>query len=282
MKRCLTIQDYSCMGRCSLTVALPILSATGIETVGLPTAVLSNHTAFKEWTYHDLSSELIKSVDMWSNYNNHFDCIYTGYLGNGQADIVIKIIEKLKAGNPLVVIDPAFGDNGKLYAGFGLDHVKEMAELLKYADVTIPNVTEATSMLGLEYKGECLSKKEIKAIVVSLSNLGPKKVILTGIRNKEGKVGCAIYDSVVDKIETYFTECLPGKFHGAGDTFSSALVGAILNNVPLKSSVKIAHDFVHKGMNDAIENHQDGLLYGLPFEMHLNYLYKAIQAKKIK
>lgn len=281
MKRCLTIQDYSCMGRCSLTVALPILSAAGIETIGLPTAVLSNHTAFAEWNYTDLSAELIKNVDMWKDYNNHFDCIYTGYLGNGQAEIIIEIFKKLKKQGTFIVVDPAYGDNGKLYAGFGKEHVDEMKGLLSYADVICPNITEAASLLGIEYPGEKLDVKECESIVKRLSQLGPKKVVLTGVLSKEkDEVGCITYDQEKDELKSYFTENLQGRYHGAGDTFASVMVSGLLHDVSLYDSVKIAHDFVHESMKENLKNNVDGVLYGLVYEGHLHELLPTIEKHK--
>lgn len=280
MKRCLTIQDYSCMGRCSLTVALPILSAGGIETVGLPTAVLSNHTAFDKWTYTDLSSEMIKSVDMWFNYNHHFDCIYTGYLGNGQGKIIEEIFKKLKDGNTLVCVDPAYGDNGKLYPGFDIEHVKEMRELLKYADVTCPNLTEAYTLLDKEYKGEDVSIDELKEIIVDLSKLGPKQIVLTGIKLKNNHVGCLIYDASSNKFDIYSTKSLKGRYHGAGDTFTSAMIASMLNGVEFNKSIEIAHDFVHRSMKNNINDNVDGVLYGLEYETNLSYLINRIKKSK--
>lgn len=280
MKRCLTIQDYSCMGRCSLTVALPILSAGGIETIGLPTAVLSNHTAFDKWTYTDLSSEMVKSVDMWFNYNHHFDCIYTGYLGNGQGKIIEEIFKKLKDENTLICVDPAYGDNGKLYPGFDTEHVKEMRELLKYADVTCPNLTEAYTLLDREYKGEKVSIDELKEIIIALSKLGPKQIVLTGIKLKNNHVGCLSYDASSDKFDIYSTKSLKGKYHGAGDTFTSAMIASMLNGVEFNESIKIAHDFVHRSMKNNINDNVDGILYGLEYEPNLSYLINRIKKSK--
>ncbi len=280
MKRCLTIQDYSCMGRCSLTVALPVLSTAEIETIGLPTAVLSNHTAFARWNYHDLTDEMLRNVDMWNDCKHHFDCIYTGYLGNGQARIVDEIIHRFKEKDTMVVVDPAFGDNGKLYAGFDAGHVDEIRNLLKYADVICPNMTEAFALLDIPYKGEGLSEIEAQRITLSLSKYGPRKIVVTGVLTDDGRVGCVMFDKDEGNLSYYFTECLPGRYHGAGDAFASALTGALMNDVSMKDAVKIAHDFVHKGMIDASKEGLDGLLYGLPFEKHLSYLHNCIKRRR--
>lgn len=280
IKRCLTIQDYSCMGRCSLTVALPILSTAGIETIGLPTAVLSNHTAFAEWTYTDLTKQLLPSAEMWEKYNHHFDCIYTGYLGNGQAKYVEKIIQRFKGENTMVVVDPAFADNGKLYSGFDENHVEEIRSLLKYADIICPNITETAFLLGVAYPGEDVDEISTQRMATSLAQYGPKRIIVTGVTNEDKEIGCSIFDRSKSKLEYYYTEPLPGIYHGAGDSFASAMVGCLLNDVSLYHSVKIAHDFVHKSMQQNIINNVDGLLYGLEFEGQLKYLYRQIQKYK--
>lgn len=275
-KRCLTIQDYSCMGRCSLTVALPIMSAQGIETIGLPTAVLSNHTAFKAWTYDDLTDEMIKSVNMWMDYNHHFDCIYTGYLGTNQIDVVIDIIEKLKEENTIVMIDPAFGDNGKMYPGFDQkEHIAGMRRLLKHANMTCPNLTEAYFLTDHPYSSEKITKKEVEEIINDLAKLGPTTILLTGIVLEDGKIGCAYSQN--GKTDYYSTICYPGRYHGAGDSFCSAFVGCMLNDIPLNESVQIAHDFIHESMHLDIENNVDGLLYGLQFEKAIPSLLKNMK-----
>lgn len=278
-KRCLTIQDYSCIGRCSLTVALPILSACQVEAVGLPTAILSNHTAFDSWTYVDLTQEMKESVNKWMPYNHHFDAISTGYLGTEQIPVVMDIIQRLKEKDTVVVIDPAFGDNGKLYPGFEKKHIEEMRKLLSLADITCPNLTEAFLLLGKdnEYKEEELSEEELYTLAKELSAFGPKKVLLTGTSLKEGRIGCSLYDKEKDTIKHYDTECYPGKYHGAGDSFSAAIVGCLLQGFSLYDSVKTAHDFVHLAMTYDIDNNVDGLLYGLQFEKALPYLIKEIE-----
>lgn len=282
MKRCLTIQDYSCMGRCSLTVALPVLSSSGIETIGLPTAVLSNHTAFSKWNYVDLSKELIRNVSMWTEYNHHFDCIYTGYLGNGQAGIIKEIFRKFKKNDTMIVVDPAFGDNGTLYSGFDQNHVAEMKSLLEDADVICPNVTEACFLLGIPYIGENISELDAQRITLGLSQFGPRKIIVTGIFSASGQVGCAVFDKDENKLNYFYTDPLPGIYHGAGDTFASAMVGGLLNGLSLTSAAKVAHDFVHKCMMENIASHVDGVLYGLQYEGQLHNLYKNILKAKRK
>lgn len=272
MKRILTIQDYSARGRCSLTVALPILSACQIECVGLPTAVLSNHTAFNSFTYHDLTSERTKSVDNWRGYNHHFDRIYTGYLGNGQIPVVLKIIGKLKEKDTRIVVDPAFGEGGKLYKGFDYSHVQERKELVRQADIRTPNLTEACFLSGLDYSS--MNRDHYASLGKSLASLSGKDAILTGIKEKN-QVGALIFSG--GKEDSYFTDCLPKSFHGGGDTFASALCGCLLNGLSLKKSVQISHDFTHRARMDSIQDGVDGRLYGLEFEKELSYLWSKIE-----
>ncbi len=281
-KRCLTIQDYSCMGRCSLTVALPILSACGVETIGLPTAVLSNHTAFASWTYVDLTAEMEKSVEKWMDYDHHFDSIYTGYLGTEQIPIVKNLIQKLKTDDTFVMIDPAFGDNGKMYPGFDEKaHVTNMRDLLSVSDITCPNLTEACFLVDEEYKGEGPFDEEyLVKIARKLSLLGPKKVLLTGTVFENNRIGCICYDKETDTFTRYETECYPGRYHGAGDSYCSAFVGCMLNGLSMEDCVRISHNFVHQSMKYDIDNHIDGLLYGLQFEKALPELIHEIEKSK--
>ena len=145
MKRIVTIQDISCVGKCSLTVALPIISAMGIETAVIPTAVLSTHTAFKNFTYRDLTGDLPKIAKHWKQEKFNFDGIYTGYLGSiEQIDILKEFFKQFKTPNNFIFIDPVMADNGKLYAGFDEKFVREMKELCKMADIIVPNLTEAS------------------------------------------------------------------------------------------------------------------------------------------
>ena len=150
-KRVLTIQDYSCLGRCSLTVALPTISSAGIECVGLPTSVLSNHTVFPSWTWIDTLPSLMEAPDKWEGYDSGFDAIYTGYLATEQVPMALEFIKRFRKENTLVFVDPAFADAGKLYAGFTAEHVKALRLLMKEADLAKPNITEACLLTDTPY-----------------------------------------------------------------------------------------------------------------------------------
>lgn len=276
MKRIVTIQDISCVGKCSLTVALPIISAMGIETAVIPTAVLSTHTAFKNFTYRDLTGDLPKIAKHWKQEKFDFDGIYTGYLGSiEQIDMLKEFFKQFKTSNNFVFIDPVMADNGKLYAGFDEKFVKEMKELCKMADIIVPNLTEASYMLETEYK-ESYSEQEIKGMLIKLSNLGPKYVVLTGVSFKKNELGVMSYNKETNKFFTYFKEKVPAKYHGTGDIFASTLVGAITNNNTLEEGLKVAVDYVWETINDTYKTNEKDI-YGVNFETKIPYLIDRIK-----
>lgn len=275
MKRIVTIQDISCVGKCSLTVALPIISAMGIETAVIPTAVLSTHTAFKNFTYRDLTGDLPKIAKHWKQEKFDFDGIYTGYLGSiEQIDMLKEFFKQFKTPDNFIFIDPVMADNGKLYAGFDAKFVKEMKKLCKMADIIVPNLTEASYMLEKEYK-EIYSEQEIKDMLIELSNLGPKYVVLTGVSFKDNKLGVMSYNKETNEFFTYFNEKIPTKYHGTGDIFASTLVGAITNNNTLEEGLKIAVDYVWETINDTYKTNKKDA-YGVNFETKIPYLINRI------
>lgn len=275
MKRIVTIQDISCVGKCSLTVTLPIISAMGIETAAIPTAVLSTHTAFKNFTYRDLTGDLPKIAKHWKQEKFNFDGIYTGYLGSiEQIDILKEFFKQFKTPDNFIFIDPVMADNGKLYAGFDANFVKEMKKLCKMADIIVPNLTEASYMLEKEYK-EIYSEQEIKDILIELSNLGPKYVVLTGVSFKDNKLGVMSYNKETNEFFTYFKEKIPAKYHGTGDIFASTLVGAITNNNTLEEGLEIAVDYVWETINDTYKTNKKDA-YGVNFETKIPYLINRI------
>ena len=276
MKRIVTIQDISCVGKCSLTVALPIISAMGIETAVIPTAVLSTHTAFKNFTYRDLTNDLPKIANHWKQEKFEFDGIYTGYLGSiEQIDMLKEFFKQFKTSENFIFIDPVMADNGKLYAGFDTNFVKEMKELCKTADIIVPNLTEASYMLEKEYK-ESYSEQGIKNILIELSNLGPKYVVLTGVSFKKNELGVMSYNKETNKFFTYFKEKVPAKYHGTGDIFASTLVGAITNNNTIEEGLKIAVDYVWETINDTYKTNKEDA-YGVNFETKIPYLIDRIK-----
>ncbi len=277
MKRILTIQDISCVGKCSLTVALPIISAFGIETAVLPTAVLSTHTAFNSFTFRDLTDDLETITNEWKQQNIGFDAIYTGYLGSfKQLDIVSRIIEQFKNENNFILIDPVMGDNGVLYKGFDKDFARSMAKLCTKADIIVPNLTEASFMLDIPYVASGYSEDYVKDILHKLTDLGSKRAILTGVNFGDGKLGVYGYDSECNQYFKYFREHIPKSFHGTGDVFASTLCGALSTEKSFEESLKIAVDFTIESISQTLKNPNHNW-YGVEFEKALPYLIEKIK-----
>ena len=265
MKRILTIQDISCFGKCSLTVALPILSAMGIETVILPTAVLSTHTLFKGFTCKDLSDQLTPITDHWKQEGITFDAICTGYLGTEEeVDTVIRIINTFRNDHTLVFIDPAMGDNGKLYPAFNEHYAKKNADLCAVADIADPNITEAAFLTGLPYR-ETYTEDYIREMLLALAGLGTKTPILTGVSLSEGKTGAMGYDSAKKEFFHYQNDRIPAAYHGTGDIFSSVLAGAFVLGVEKTEALKIAADYTALTIAETLKNPENPW-YGVDFE----------------
>ena len=216
MKRIVSIQDISALGKCSLTVALPIISAMGVECAVVPTALLSTHTQFKGWTFCDLTDEMEPIAEHWKKEGFAFDALYTGYLGSErQVDIVKRYFKDFGAGAKIIV-DPAMADNGRLYAGFGPEFPAKMAELLNGADLVLPNLTEACFLLGREYK-ETYDRDYIKGLLEGLIAKGAKIAALTGVSFEADRLGVACMDAKTGEYSEYFTQRMPQSFHGTGD-----------------------------------------------------------------
>ena len=276
-KRILTIQDISCVGQCSLTVALPIISACGIETAILPTAVLSTHTAgFKGFTVLPLTDEFPKIAEHWKKENIAFDCVYTGYILKDQMQIVDEIIKEFNKG--LKIIDPVMADNGEFYYGFDENFAAEMANLCVEADVILPNLTEAAFLLGekpvLCGYDEAYVERLLKRLY---NNLKVKEIVLTGVSYDKDKLGVAVFDG--ETVKYYFSERIKRNFHGTGDIYSSAFTGALLSGLSVFDSAKIAVDFTVDSMKrtlDFAEEHG----YGVFFEQALPGLINQIKTRK--
>ena len=272
MKRIITVQDISCLGKCSLTVALPVISAMGVETCVLPTAVLSTHTAFKGFTFRDLTQDLSKITEHWLQEKISFDAIYTGYLGSfEQIDLMHKLISDFGGGSTRVIVDPCMGDNGSLYSGFTKDFAKAMAGLCSKADVIVPNMTEAAYLLDIPYTAKNYSKEYVESLLIKLSGLGARKVVLKGVSFDDKKIGIASYDSETEKISWYFHEKMPQNFHGTGDIFASVLTGSLVRGRTLEESYRLAADFVVESIKSTLR-HPDYNWYGVDFESALPML----------
>lgn len=276
-KRIATIQDISCLGRCSLTVALPIISAAGIETAAIPTAVLSTHTGgFTGYTYRDLTDDIAPITAHWKSLGLTFDAIYTGYLGSfRQIELVSDFIDTFKTADTVAVIDPAMADNGVLYGGFAADFPKGMAGLCGKADIIVPNLTEAAFMLGEEFRSDGYDRAYIEGLLKRLAGLGPQKVVLTGVSYEDGRLGAAAYDAASGEITYHFTEKIEGYFHGTGDVFASALVAAIVNGKSLAKANEIAVEFTVECIRRTADAKTEPR-YGVNFEQSLPSLIAAM------
>lgn len=274
MKRILTIQDISCVGKCSLTVALPVISAAGVEAAIIPTAVLSTHTMFKNFTCKDLDDQILPIAKHWKDEGITFDAFYTGYLANAaQIDKVINVIESLKQDGNLVIVDPAMADNGKMYPAFDSDFPKEMAKLCSKADIVLPNITEACFLTGTEYRAE-YDEAFAKDVVKKLAAQGAKKVVLTGAAF-DGTYGVLVYDSEKDEFFSYLQERIDATFHGTGDIFSSAFTGALVRGNSIEKSVKVAADYTAECIR-ITKASPDANWYGVDFERAVPYLLKLL------
>ncbi len=265
MKKILTIQDISCLGKCSLTVALPVISAMGVETVILPTAVLSTHTMFKNFTVKDLMDQLVPITDHWKAEGVKFDAIYTGYLGSAEEiEIVKKIFDEFKTDDTLIFIDPVMADNGKLYPAFDEKYAKENAKLCGKADIIVPNITEACFMTDTEYK-EVYDEAYIKELLQKLAALGAKKVVLTGVSLSDGKTGVYGLDSETGETFIYQNDRVDASFHGTGDIFASVSVGALTRGLSQEEAFKLAADYTADTIKATVENPEKPW-YGVDFE----------------
>jgi len=276
-KRVLAIHDISCVGRCSLTVALPILSAAGLNTAVLPTAVLSTHTGgFKNFTCRDLSDDLLPIARHWSSLNLSFDALYSGYLAStGQIAIVAEIIDMFKTETGLVLIDPVMGDNGRLYSALTPDMAGEMRKLCSKADVIVPNLTEAAFLSGEEYFESGYDAARIERLLVKLTDTGAKAAVLTGVSYDSDTVGAAGYDAKSGEFFYASRAKVPDVFHGTGDIFASVLLSAMMNGFGLGGAIEAAVDFTHRCV--ALTGERREKRYGVPFETALPYLIKLLR-----
>lgn len=242
-RRVAAIHDISGIGKCSLTAALPIISAAGIEAAAMPTAVLSTHTGdITGYTYRDLTSDLPSMAKHWKSLGIEFDGIYSGFLGSTeQVEMVCDFIDEFKKDGCVILVDPAMADSGRMYTTFDENFAEEMAKLCSKADIIVPNLTEAAFLLGEEYVEPPYSKEYIESLLERLSTIGPKKIVLTGVSFNEDEIGCAVFNG--GDIHYNFSEKYDGIYYGTGDIFASALLGAYMRDRSIFESADIALEF---------------------------------------
>lgn len=276
MKRIVTVQDISCVGKCSLTVALPIISAMGVEAAIIPTAVLSTHTMFSEFTVKDLTDQITPITEHWKRAGIDFDAIYTGYLGSfEQIDLMIKMFSDFRKEGSIAFVDPAMADNGKLYPAFDKAFAKKMASLCAVADIVVPNITEACFMTDTEYKAE-YDEEYVKALLIKLADLGAKICLLTGVSFEEGKTGVMGYEKETGEFFYYSHKKHSRSYHGTGDVFSSTCMGGIMNGLSWKDAAVLAADYTSECIRLTIED-PNGNDYGVNFEQAVPMLVERLK-----
>ena len=271
--RIAAIHDLSCFGRCSLTVALPVLSAMGCQCCPLPTALLSAHTGFSGATFLDLTEEMNRIAEHWTALDLRFDAIYTGFLGgSAQADTVARFLCRFQAPSTLVVMDPVMGDHGTPYRTCTPDLCRAMGTLAESADVITPNLTEAALLLELPY-AQAAAENPLE-IVKHLSLGGRRSVVLTGYSESAEQTGALCFDRSSGQIQAVQTPREPQDFSGAGDLFASVLTGGLAKGFPLFQAAQTAAEFVSACVARTLAEHLTDA-DGVDFEPLLGMLTNA-------
>ncbi len=273
-KRILTVQDVSCVGQCSLTVALPIISACGVETAVLPSAVLSTHTCgFTGYTFRDLTEDMPAICAHWQKEGLTFDAVYTGYLGSAEQIAHVKeILRTTAAAGCQAIIDPAMADGGKLYPGFDADFVAQMKTLVATADYVLPNITEACFLTDTEFKTE-YDRTYIDQLIAKLCALGAKNVVLTGVSYRSGMTGVVVFEN--GEYRYFEHPQIAGGVHGTGDIYASAFTGALLRGKSAYEAAVIAAEYVLECIKESQKD--PAHTYGARFEP---VLYKLAEQFK--
>lgn len=272
-ERIATIQDISCLGQCSLTVALPIISALGIETAVIPTAVLSTHTGgFSGYTFLDLTDEIPKIANHWAEQKVQFDAIYTGYVGSKEQIAHIENFFDLFGKDSKIIVDPVMADKGILYKGFPQEFPSYMAKLCAKADVILPNLTEACFLLNQPYVESGYDKEYIEKLLTSLSAICKGNVILTGVSFEPSKLGVAVYNADKKAVHYYFSTKIDVSMHGTGDVYASSFSGCYAKGFSLEESADIAVDYTVECIKQTLP-YKDHW-YGVKFEKALPFLLK--------
>lgn len=272
-KSCLAVHDLSGVGKCSLTVALPVLSAGGVETSVLPTAVLSTHTGgFTGFTYRDLTEDMLPMARHWKAEDCRFSALYTGFLGSAaQIGVVEEIFTLFREPEGLIFVDPVMGDNGKLYQTYTEEMADGMGRLCRRADVIAPNLTEACRLLGRPYRDGPQKRDEVEEILHDLCRLGPSMAVLTGVSLDGETLGAACREERTGRTSLFLLPRIEGFYHGTGDLFSSCLLAGLLNGLPLPRACGLATEFTHRAIETTHRYSRD-YRFGPKFEVHLPWL----------
>ena len=273
--QCAAVHDLSGFGRCSLTVALPVLSSMGVQVSCLPTAVLSTHTGgFQGYTFRDLTEDMQPFFRHWQKENFRFDALYTGYLGSEeQIHLVDEFLSLFRTEGNLILVDPVMGDHGRLYSLYTPQMAAGMKRLCARADVIVPNMTEAAYLSGMPYQEAGHSRDYLEKMCEKLLSLGAKNVVLTGISPEEGRIGAACHDG--REMRIYAPERVNAAYDGTGDLFASVLLGALLRGWGLEKAMMLAADFTRDCVARSLTNGTDRH-HGVDFEPILWQLGKRI------
>ena len=265
VRRIAAIHDLSGIGRTSLMAVIPILSTMGFNVCPLPTAILSNHSQYPDFSFLDLTEEMPRIIDQWEKLGVTFDAIYTGYMGSPrQLEIVCGFIERFRTADTLVVVDPVLGDNGHLYSKMTQEMVEEMQRLACRADVLTPNLTEAFALLDRPYKTDCTTE-ELKDLIAELSEMGPDTVIITGVPVPGQSGLTSVIARSKSDLRTWKVTCpyLPAHYPGTGDSFTSVITGSLLQGDSLPIALDRAAQFILQGIRSTFGyrmDNRDGIL----------------------
>ena len=274
MKRLLSIQDLSCVGQCSTTVALPLISACGVECAVLPPAMLSNHTGgFPTWSFTDLTDSLPRVEAEWNHHGITFDAFYTGYVCENHIDPIRSIVSTCAAPGALRFVDPAMADNGVLYRGFAPDFPAKMACLVEGCDFLLPNLTEAALLVGIEPRLNGYGELYLRDLISRLRDLGARQIVLTGVSFHEGELGTAVTDG--KDIVYDFNPRLVRMSHGTGDVFASVFAGAVMRGKSAAEAAALAADVVCESLAATEADHW----YGVSFERAIPYLVRRLEGE---
>jgi len=273
IKKCAVINDFSGFGRCSISVALPVLSALSVQCCSVPTAILSNHTGYPSYFFDSYTEKMSAYIAQWKKLNLKFDTIFSGFLGcKEQIEIVSNFIKDFKGDNTHIIVDPVMGDNGKIYTTYTDEMCKKMRDLASLADIITPNVTEACILAGESYRGEDIDEDFTKKLLSELSLNGKRSVLITGVQRGESVCTC-VFDKDSGELTTIKNRRINKSYPGTGDLFASVLCGEITRGTPLLEATKKASDFVEV-TTEYTSQYDTDVNDGIAFESHLGLLLK--------
>ena len=273
-RRIAVIQDLSCIGRCSLAVAMSVIPVLGVETAVIPTAILSNHTAFSSFTFVDFTKEAEDIIDHWKQQDFKFDAIYIGYLGS--IDLIRmteRFIRTFRGENTYVILDPAFGDHGRLYTGFDMNYVAELKKLCAEADVILPNVTEACFLLGEAFSEDAACSRMLMQRAGELLTGRLRNVLITSCQFSDHEISLAC---VGENAFVYSHERLTMSMHGTGDLFASVFSGLVTRGWNIEKAARLAADFTSDCISYSMKL-DDHRWYGVDYEGMLPELIRRVQ-----